>query len=181
MTLKRKVVFLTVPLSARKGRSEMGLLDFLRKLLTGESNTMPCPNCGVPGALRADDGRISCRNPTCSYFDAGRSRGNYAPEHPITIRYRNFAGQERTFSAERESIVRKRNHLVAQVAPTGLKITLSRDRILNLREVESVLPQKIAPGQAWPTVRERQILGYHKLNGTTSPRFEEIRRKYPNW
>lgn len=167
----------------------MGLLDFLRKLLTGQSNTVQCLGCGVGGALQADDGRISCRNPACSYFDAIRfgsgtklrTKGSYTPQHPITIRYRNFAGQERTFSAEQESIVRKRNHLVAQVAPTGLKINLSRDRILNLREVESALPQRIAPSQEWPTPRELQILGYHKRNGTTSPRFEELRRKYPNW
>ena len=170
----------------------MGLLDFLWKLLTG-GNKMQCPSCGRQGAQKTKDDRILCGNPMCRHFDAslvlGKRHpktaipiaGNYRPEHPIAIRYRNFLGEERVFSAELQSTARKGNHLVAQVAPTGRKISLSRDRILNLREIESALPQRVAPGQAWPTPRERQILGYHKKHGTTSRLFEEIRRKYPNW
>jgi hypothetical protein len=168
----------------------MGLLEFLRNLFTGGKTQ--CPSCGAQGARKASDGRIACRNPMCPYFEptlvraglrgtAIPTKGKYRPEHPITIRYGNFRGEERTFSTERESTVRKGNHLVVQVAPTGRKIALSRDRILNLSEVESALPQRVAPGQAWPTPRERQILGYHKKYRTTSPRFEEVRRKYPNW
>jgi hypothetical protein len=110
-----------------------------------------------------------------------RTDGNYRPANPITIRYRNFQGQDRTFSAEQQSIVRKGHHLVAQVAPTGLKIALARDRIQNLAEVESAFPQRVALGQPWPTPRERQVLNYHKKHQSTSPLFEKIRAKYPNW
>lgn len=109
------------------------------------------------------------------------TRGDFRPEHPVSIRYRNAAGLDRTFSAERDSLIRKGNHLVARVAPTGEKIALLRDRIQNLSEVEAAFPQRVATGQAWPTPRERQILGYHKKNGTTSPRYEQVRAKYPNW
>jgi hypothetical protein len=172
----------------------MGLLDFLISLFGG-SGTIECPNCGTPGARKTPDETVHCKNPRCLYFDAslGRSgtlrqagttvatRGNFRPEHPVSIRYINFAGQERDFSAERESLVRKKQHIVAQVAPTGRKITLSRERIQNLSEVESHLPQRIASGKDLPTGRERQILNFHKKHGSTSPRYEQLRTKYPNW
>ena len=109
------------------------------------------------------------------------TKGSFKPVQPIIIRYRNFAGQDRTFVAEMDSLVRKRNHLVGRVEPTGKKIALSRDRIQNLEEVESGLKSKIAPGQEWPTGREAQVLGYHKKHGTSSPLYEKIRAKYPNW
>jgi hypothetical protein len=170
----------------------MGLLDFLRSLFGGSK--IPCPSCSAPGATKSSDGLIHCRNPICPYFDptqrrgtlrqAGttvRTRGDFRPQHPVSIRYRNFAGQDRSFSAERDSIVRRENHLVARVAPTGEKIALSRGRIQNLSEVEASFPQQVAPEQPWPTPRERQILGYHKKHGTTSPRYEQVRARYPNW
>lgn len=169
----------------------MGLLEFLRNLFGGGGERIQCPSCGTPDARRTKDRLIACKNPMCPYFVRGGQRrhaatsvptaGNFLPEHPISIRYRNFAGQDRDFSAELGSVVRKNNHLVARVAPTGRRIALSRDRIRNLAEVEAAIPQKVAPGQAWPTPRERQILGYHKKHGTTSPRYEQVRAKYPNW
>ena len=171
----------------------MGLFDFLKSLFGG--GDIQCPSCGAKGARKTEDGLVHCKNPSCPYFDASLgltgklrrarttipTRGDFHPENAVSIRYRNFVGQDRDFSAERESIVRKNNHLVAQVAPTGNKITLSRDRIQNLAEVEAAMPQQVAPGQPWPTPRERQILGYHKKNGTTSARHEQVRAKYPNW
>ena len=171
----------------------MGLLDFLLKLLSGEGQQ--CPSCGAPGATKASDGTIRCKNPICPYFDASLgqrgtlrqagstvpTQGNYKPARPMRIRYRNFQGQERNFSADADSIVRKKNHIVARVAPTGKKIALSRERIQNLSEVESAFPQRVAAGQPWPTPRERQVLGYHKKHGTSSPLYEKIRAKYPNW
>jgi len=168
----------------------MGFLDFLISLFGGGS-TIDCPNCGTPGARRSRDGTVRCKNQTCQNFDAslalGRriapvpTRGNFQPTNPVSIRYVNFAGQSRDVSAERDSLVRKKNHIVAEVAPTGRKIALSRDRIQNLSEVEGQMPQRVSPGQNWPTRVERQILGYHKKNGTTSPRYEQVRAKYPNW
>jgi hypothetical protein len=70
---------------------------------------------------------------------------------------------------------------VAKVAPKGQQITLSRDRIQNLQEVERQMPQRIEPGQEWPNKRERQVLNYHKKYKSTSPLYEKIRAKYPNW
>lgn len=169
----------------------MGLLDFLISLFGGGGGTIECPNCGTPGARNTRDEVVRCRNQRCPNFDAslalGRrippvpTRGNFRPANPVSIRYVNFAGQSRDFSAERDSLVRKRNHIVGEVAPTGKKIALSRDRIQNLSQVEGCMPKRVEPGQNWPTARERQILGYHKKNGTTSPRYEQVRAKYPNW
>jgi hypothetical protein len=168
----------------------MGLLDFLISLFSGGSG-IQCPSCGTQGARKTNDGLVLCKNPQCPYFGrVGKLRqagtivptgGNFHARNPISIRYRNFAGQDRTFSAELSTLIRKNNHLVAEVAPTGGTVTISRDRIQNLAEVEAVMPQRVAPGQDWPTPRERQILGYHKKHGTTSQRYEQVRAKYPDW
>lgn len=172
----------------------MGLLDFLKSLFGGGSK-LQCPSCGTIGARQDTQGGIHCRNSSCPYFDGKLAltgtirrakteiptQGNFHPVDPITIQYRNFAGQERSFVAERESVVRKSNHLVGRVAPTGRKIALSRDRIQNLSDVEARLPQRVAPGQDWPSPRERQVLSYHKKHGSTSPLYEKVRAKYPNW
>jgi hypothetical protein len=172
----------------------MGLLEFLKSLFSGGSK-LQCPSCGTIGAQQDSQGGTHCKNPSCPYFDPGLlvrgvprkapttvpTQGNLRPTDPLTIQYRNFAGQERSFVAERESVVRKKNHLVARVAPTGAKIALSRDRIQNLSEVEARIPQRIAPGQDWPSPRERQVLSYHKKHESSSPLYEKIRAKYPNW
>lgn len=165
----------------------MGIFDFL-------FGSFSCPVCGAKGARKSGI-QVRCPNPTCQNFDAslGRTgtlrqagtsiprRGNYHPEHPITIRYRNFQNIERAFTAEISTLRRKRNHIIAQVAPTGEYISLSRDRIQNLTEVEEHLPKRVAPDQPWPTPRERQVLNYHKKYGTTSALYEKVRAKYPNW
>jgi hypothetical protein len=172
----------------------MGLFDALMSLFS-RGEKIECPHCGTADARKTSDQIIHCKNMSCSNFDSGLAfggrlrrrytavptRGDFVPEHPVSIRYVNFVGQDRDFSAERDSLLRKKNHIVAQVAPTGRKITLSRDRIKNLGEVESHMPKRVEPGQSWPTGRERQILNYHKNHGTTSPRYEQVRAKYPNW
>ena len=172
----------------------MGLLDFLKNLLSG-GNNLQCPVCRTAGAQRTAEGRTRCTNPSCPNFDASlrasgtlpqagttlRMKSSFKPVQPVIIRYRNFAGQDRTFVAEMDSLGRKGNHLVGRVEPTGKKIALSRDRIQNLEEIESGPTQRVAPGQPLPTPRERQVLGYHKKHGTSSPLFEKIRAKYPNW
>lgn len=168
----------------------MGLLDSIISMFGG-GKKIDCPNCGTAGARRKRDGTIQCKNQICANFDPSfalgrriapvRTRGDFLPRHPVSIRYVNFVGQNRDFSSERDSLVRKKNHIVAQVAPTGRKIALSRDRIQNLNEVEGCMPRRVEPGQSWPTGRERQILNFHKKHGTTSPRYEQLRAKYPNW
>jgi hypothetical protein len=165
----------------------MGLLDFL----FGKTK---CPQCGTKGA-RTSDGQTRCPNPSCQYFDGTLGRGgrlrlggarlprrsDYSPARALAIRYRNFQGQEKIFTADKESLQRKHNHIVAVVAPTGEKIALSRDRIQNLDEVEQALPQAVEPPQPKPTARERQVLAFHKKYKSTSPLYEKIRAKYPEW
>jgi hypothetical protein len=104
-----------------------------------------------------------------------------SPASSIAIQYRNFQGQNKTFYADARSLHREKNHIFAKVAPKGQQITLSRDRIQNLQEVERQIPQRVEHGQEWPNKRERQVLNYHKKYGTTSPLYEKIRAKYPKW
>ena len=164
----------------------MGFLDFL----FGQSK---CPRCGTKGA-RKSRGQTRCPNPSCPFFDISlrtdakspRLRGSspvgdFSPELPLAIRYRNFQGEEKTFTAERQSLRRKRNHIIARVAPTGACISLSRDRIQNLQEVESVMARTADSLPSGPTARERQVLGFHEKHKSTSPLYEEIRAKYPDW
>ncbi|HTC94842.1 MAG TPA: hypothetical protein VK699_15480 [Terriglobales bacterium] len=163
----------------------MGFLDFL----FGKSKNI-CPTCGTKGA-RASDVPIRCPNPSCQYFDSTLGQGwassfrkrysDYSPTKPIPIRYNNFQGEQKIFTVDARSLQRKKNHIVVCVAPTGLRISLSRDRIQNLREVEQALPQQAESARTGPTTRERQVLGYHKKHKTTSPLYEQIRAKYPNW
>jgi hypothetical protein len=173
----------------------MAFLDFL-------SGKIKCPNCGRDGAKKSGDG-YKCPNPNCKWFDASlgqkevvRTMRNpqtgepmrvttyqsvFTPARTIAITYRNFKGELKTFDADPESAVHKKNHWSVKISPSGCRIALSRDRIQNLSEVEASLPQRLAPGQAPPTPRERQVLGYHKKYKTTSRLYEEIRAKYPNW
>lgn len=166
----------------------MGFLDFL---LGGRK----CPLCGTRGVRESErsDVRVRCPNPACPYFDpavqpatvklAGAllRRRDFVPEHPIEIRYRNFQNTEQTFNAEKTSLRRKRNHILARVVPTGEHITLSRDRILNLGEVESAVPQVAPPAGPVPRGRDLQVLNYHKKHGSSSALYEKVRAKYPGW
>ena len=108
-------------------------------------------------------------------------RSDYSPPRPLAIRYCNFQGFEKTFTADKESLQRKRNHITARVMPTGERIALSRDRILNLEEVEQALPQAVEPPQLRPTARERRVLSFHKNHKSSSPLYEKLRAKYPDW
>jgi hypothetical protein len=165
----------------------MGIFDFL----FGKKN---CPLCGAQGA-KADGAKVRCPNPECRNFDGSLGRGgllraagmrqprrsDYSPANPIEIRYRNFRGEEKIFKADQDSLLRRRNHIVARVAPTGERISLSRDRIQNLSDVEYALPQLEEKRADGPTPRERRVLAFHKSHGSSSPLYEEIRRKYPDY
>ncbi len=153
-----------------------------------------CPRCGTKGA-KETGGVIRCPNPTCAYYDAtlgggtGAARfappssggGSFAAVSGQAIRYRTAQGEEKTFDADASSGEWHKNHLSVTVAPKGARLSLSRDRILNLSEVESAIPGRVAPEQEWPSRVERQILNFHKKRGSTSPRYEALRAKYPNW
>lgn len=165
----------------------MAFLDFL-------SGKINCPNCGAEGAKKSGAG-YKCPNPRCQWYDpalnpAGSTRQVMTPGgtkmefrsgRSVTISYRNFNGEEKTFDVDPESAVRRKNHWSVKVQPKGVRIVLSRDRIQNLAQVEESLPQRVAPGQTLPTPRERQVLGYHKKYKSTSPLYEKIRAKFPDW
>ncbi|MBZ5560821.1 MAG: hypothetical protein LAP13_00210 [Acidobacteriia bacterium] len=152
-----------------------------------------CPRCGTKGA-KESGGRILCPNPTCAYYDASRgggtsaarfaspsSGGGFTSASGLAIRYQTASGEEKTFDADASSGVWHKNHLSVKVAPRGVHLTLSRDRILNLSEIESAFPARVAPEQERPSRVERQILNFHKKRGSTSPRYEALRAKYPDW
>jgi hypothetical protein len=128
------------------------------------------PGDPVPASQRVDVSSDSLQGPT-----------GEAPAGSFAIQYRNFQGQEKTFIAQAGSAYRNKNHICVKVEPSGSIIALSRERILNLNEVEAAFPQRVAPGQAWPNPRERRVLNYHKGGKTTSAIYESLRAKYPNW
>ena len=140
------------------------------------SNAPPQPPSAPP---QAQQGKSSGWSSASSQPSQGQS--GPPPAGSVAIQYRNFQGQDKTFYADVRSLHREKNHIVATVAPKGRQITLSRDRIQNLREVEDQMPRRVEPEQNWPTARERQVLNYHKKYKSTSPLYEKIRAKYPNW
>lgn len=174
-------------------------MGFLKSLIDALSGGMKCPDCGTRGAKRVGD-TIRCLNPVCQFFNpqgtsearAARARirniapkqarGTYVPSgDTVSIRYRNFRGESKTFTADRSSLRRRHNHIAARVAPSWRQLSLFRDRIENLPEIDAHLPERDRSEASQPTARERQVLGYHKKYGTTSPLYEKIRAKYPNW
>lgn len=173
----------------------MGFLDkFFSGGKSGQSGSSnQCPACGAMAMTIA--GRVLCTNPSCKNFAANavvsssstsgkppaQGKGAFVPEKPLNIRYRNFRGEEKTFLADAATAVRKNNFLSVQVAPKGIRVALARNRVLNLDEVESAFPQQVAKNQDWPSAKERQVLNYHKKYGSTSPLYQKIRAKYPNW
>lgn len=60
--------------------------------------------------------------------------------HAIEIGYRNWKGEDKTFIGDRRTMRRKGRHLSVRVAPEGVRIALSLDRIRNRPEVESHTP-----------------------------------------
>ena len=60
--------------------------------------------------------------------------------NPLAVEYNNFRGEEKTFTADPTSIRDRGSRLSMRVAPTGLRISLARDRITNLAPIESALP-----------------------------------------
>lgn len=156
-------------------------------------STQSCPVCHWPQARKSwFGGRVRCPNPDCPNFEAalqgasGRvaapkpaSRARKAAPFPageklVTIRYRNFRGEEKRFEADPLSLRIRNAHVSARVAPTGRRIALKKDSIGNRDEV-------LALAAKVPTGVDRKILTYHLLRGTTSERFEEVRRRYPDW
>jgi hypothetical protein len=51
---------------------------------------------------------------------------------------------------------------------------LARERVGNVNELEQI-------AESIPTPREQAIMARHRRRGTTSPLFEQLRQKYPDW
>jgi ssDNA-binding Zn-finger/Zn-ribbon topoisomerase 1 len=181
----------------------MGFRSLLNKLTGG----IPCPACGTPGARKKGD-RVQCTNPACQNYDPARGGPSIPQPQPpapvssvrpanvasgqsgsaprvsggkVNIVYQNYKGESKTFVADGSSLKRVHNHIIAKVAPKGRALTLSRACIQNMQEIDAFLPPAHRSGAAQPTARERQVLGYHKKYGTTSPLYEKIKSKYPDW
>jgi hypothetical protein len=102
--------------------------------------------------------------------------GNFDPgPHSVEVRYRNFRGEERTFSGDRRTVRRRGNHISLCLAPTGRRVALARDRIQNVSELDSLARQ-----EPKLTAKERQVVGYHQKRQSSSALYESIKRKYPN-
>lgn len=139
------------------------------------------PSQGKPSGWSTAPAQPPQGKPSGWSSSSGTGQSGPAPAGSVTIQYRNFQGQNKTFYADARSLHREKNHIKATVAPKSQQISLSRDRIQNLQEVEGQMPQRVESGQDWPSARERQVLNYHKKYKTTSPLYEKIRAKYPNW
>lgn len=139
------------------------------------------PPQGKPSGWSAAPAQPPQGKPSGWSSSSGAGQSGPAPAGSVAIQYRNFQGQNKTFHADARSLHREKNHIKATVAPKSQQISLSRDRIQNLQEVERQMPQRVEAGQEWPNKKERQVLSYHKKHGTTSPLYEKIRAKYPKW
>ncbi|MFA5859882.1 MAG: hypothetical protein WC955_12540 [Elusimicrobiota bacterium] len=132
-------------------------MNILKVLFT---TVVVCPECRTKSAKKYFS-KISCLNHRCSKFDqqyylenqaAPRKHGeetvykkfdgSFEPEKVVVIRYRNYQGDDREFRADANSLQMKKNHVSVCVAPTGERLTLSRDYIQNITEVERLLPNK---------------------------------------
>jgi hypothetical protein len=154
-----------------------------------------CPVCGTWGAKKSLF-KVKCVNPSCRKYDSDYAgvfqqnrivgklasevfhlSGKVSPEeYSLRIRYKNFRGDEMIYSAAPSGGYTKNEHLVIRVAPSGRRITFRLSAIQNRGEVESQLPTGPRPNPL-----ERRILNYHLRKGTTSPRFKQIREKYPDY
>ena len=159
-----------------------------------------CPECGGEGARLALWGAAKCRKTACRRFDADTSqlpmpppppppeatteiptKGSFRPTNPVTVQYKNFEEQERAYVFEKSSLRLRGKYLVGQAAPTGKCISLNKDRVRNPSVLQGLAAESGDADALWRSlsVVERQIVGYHRLNKKTSPRYEDILRKYP--
>lgn len=148
-----------------------------------------CPLCGHPGA-RKFLWWLKCSNPKCEKYE-GRSvkakspkatkplSGGFDPgPNAVTIRYRNHRHEEKIYTGDRLTLRVRGKHVSLRLTPTGQRVSFLKARLLNLSELEPLIQKASeSPG---PSPVERQILGYYKKRGGTSPRHEEILLKYPS-
>jgi hypothetical protein len=169
----------------------MGLLDFFWKATN-------CPECSNFEAKRFL-GYVRCNNPSCSnYYQPQSTNQRYSrapqrtsPSRPLTgnfnpgpdtieIRYRNFRGEEKSYSGDSKTLRRVNKHISVCLAPTGKRVAFKRGSLLNLNVVESAFPNPNLNGPI-PSSQEQKVLAFHQKRKSTSPLYEELRLKYPMW
>ena len=166
----------------------MGIFDFLGKY---------CVCDGVrPASASRFFGKVKCQKRGLRSFRRGLCRpcqsrlekrrkasaqsrprsGNFDPgENRLEVRYRIFSVWRETYAGDRRTLWRTNDHFSLLLVPTGRRVSFARDRIRNLGEVEQWLVA-ITRRRA-----ERHVLNYHRKKGTTSPLFQKLRQKYPNY
>lgn len=114
-----------------------------------------CPVCRQKGAKQTL-GSIRCPNPRCAKYDSrlippsgaivSQRRelkplsGNFDPgPNSITIRYRNYLGEDRTYKADKTTLETKGEHITVCVVPTGKRIAFNKRFIANLKEIEDCI------------------------------------------
>ena len=165
----------------------MGLFDLLRMLF----DSSPAEEVGSGPAEEVGSGAGSVRNPFTGEpiaaskvgSGAGSGRAHSAPRNPvpfdpdnyaISVEYENFRGEQKTFLGDWRSLRTRRHHISLAVAPTGQRISLAQDRIQNLAEVTTAVARL-------PTVQQRRVMAFHKNRGSTSPLYESLLDKFPEW
>jgi hypothetical protein len=138
---------------ARKSGSEIRCLNpvcqYFNPSFAPSAGSPPPPQQASPQAQQPPQGRPSgwSSAPSSTPSSSGSSQSGPVPAGSVTIQYRNFQGQNKAFYADARSLHREKNHIRATVAPKSQQISLSRDRIQNLQEVERQMPQRVEAGQ----------------------------------
>ena len=135
-----------------------------------------CPSCGTSGAKEGFFSGVKCVSPGCIFYDEAYASGGFA--HPLSIRYVNFKGEEKTFICDGDSLRVRGRHLSVVVAPRRPRIALKIDNILNRSDIRDLARLE---KQKTPSPREKRVLTFHRRYGTTSPLYESLREKYPDF
>ncbi len=167
--------------------------------LDSKGSLVICPACGARRAKKLL-WKIRCVNSGCRYFDSEYAaeadlnrirnkdavqvfpnlKGTFSPgSGAIRVRYENFRGDQLNYLADAQGAYRAGEFLVMRVAPTGKHIAFRLAYIQNRSEVEGSLPSDIQ--ENLPTANERRILNFHLKRGSQSPRFLQVRQKFPNY
>ncbi len=159
-------------------------------------DAVKCPECGTWGAKKFL-WKVKCPNPACAKYNSeyaeafrqsrvsGKSAAEMFPhlkgkadpnDYLLRIRYQNFRGNEVEYSADPRTAYQRNEYVVVRLAPTGQRASFKLDKIQNRGDIDSILSEN-----PQPTGKERRVLHYHLRRGTSSPAFEKLRQKYPNY
>ena len=98
---------------------------------------------------------------------------------PLVVEYVNFRGERRTFTTDPASARLQGVHVSLRVAPSGRRIALKREKIVNRDAVEGTLQRAGRAGHDVPTPHEAYVMAFHERRGTTSALYTRLRMQYP--